>query len=578
MKLFSRALLAVLSTACLATFAAAQTIPPGTFKHIIIVIQENRTPDNLFGYWATQGGLNNCPLSSQQFAGADLANGGNTLNGSKNVPICNVQQPMNNGSSFDPGHFYSAWKTDYDSGSMDGFCVGMTFTACQQAPSPYSYIQPTDVLPYYSIATTYGFANYMFQTNEGPSLPAHQFLFSGTSAPVAPNDPQGYYWDFVQDNPPHGDEFDLSGCPYDTNTGDPPPPWIEPNRTTIPYQNVPIPYQCYTHDSLMTGSNCTNGVCDKYPNLTWTYYSPKPYGIIWNAPEAIPEVCYGENNTSHAGQSIPCGSENGGAEWNNHMSFYSSRSNAPIFTDISSCKLANISWVIPDVAWSDHPSFDRTNPAMGPSWVADIVNAIGNSYQGGKCDYWGTHTGPNLSVEPTAIFIVWDDWGGFYDHIAPTRYLTGSPNGQSWNCLPPATNNWGCGYTYGFRVPFMVVSEFTGTKSGSQYSGYISGACGTAVTPPCPNLQNPYIHDFGSILAFTEQNFNLQHIDLINNGYADYNALDWDSGHHTTPLSDFFSLYPGGRPFVFISATQSASFFQNYYATTGATPTGPDTD
>ncbi len=105
-----------------------------------------------------------------------------------------------------------------------------------------------------------------------------------------------------------------------------------------------------------------------------------------------------------------------------------------------------------------------------------------------------------------------------------------------------------------------------------------SGACGTAVTPPCPNLQNPYIHDFGSILAFTEQNFNLQHIDLINNGYADYNALDWDSGHHTTPLSDFFSLYPGGRPFVFISATQSASFFQNYYATTGATPTGPDTD
>ena len=51
MKVFSRALLAVLSTACLATFAAAQTIPVGTFKHIIIVIQENRTPDNLFGYW-----------------------------------------------------------------------------------------------------------------------------------------------------------------------------------------------------------------------------------------------------------------------------------------------------------------------------------------------------------------------------------------------------------------------------------------------------------------------------------------------------------------------------------------------
>ena len=52
MKVFSRALLAVLSTACLATFATAQTIPVGTFKHIIIIVQENRTPDNLFGYWA----------------------------------------------------------------------------------------------------------------------------------------------------------------------------------------------------------------------------------------------------------------------------------------------------------------------------------------------------------------------------------------------------------------------------------------------------------------------------------------------------------------------------------------------
>lgn len=128
----------------------------------------------------------------------------------------------------------------------------------------------------------------------------------------------------------------------------------------------------------------------------------------------------------------------------------------------------------------------------------------------------------------------------------------------------------------------MVVSEFTGTKSGSQYSGYISGACGTTGMPACPNLNYPYIHDFGSILAFTEQNFNLKIIDQSGDrGYADNNALDWDSAHRIAPLSDFFSLYSAGgagRPFVSIPATQSASFFQNYYATTGASPTGPDTD
>jgi|SRR5579872_710986 len=53
MKVFPRALLAVLTFVSVASVAAAQTIPTGTFKHIIIVIQENRTPDNLFGYWAT---------------------------------------------------------------------------------------------------------------------------------------------------------------------------------------------------------------------------------------------------------------------------------------------------------------------------------------------------------------------------------------------------------------------------------------------------------------------------------------------------------------------------------------------
>lgn len=69
MKVFSRALLRLLFVGCLATFASAQ-IPALTFKHIIIVIQENRTPDNLFGYWATgQPSGANCPPSLQPFAG-----------------------------------------------------------------------------------------------------------------------------------------------------------------------------------------------------------------------------------------------------------------------------------------------------------------------------------------------------------------------------------------------------------------------------------------------------------------------------------------------------------------------------
>ncbi len=56
--------------------------------------------------------------------------------------------------------------------------------------------------PYFNIAANYGFANWMFQTNQGPSFPAHQFLFSGTSAPDEKSDSQGFYQWFAAENPP----------------------------------------------------------------------------------------------------------------------------------------------------------------------------------------------------------------------------------------------------------------------------------------------------------------------------------------------------------------------------------------
>jgi hypothetical protein len=87
------------------------------------------------------------------------------------------------------------------------------------------------------------------------------------------------------------------------------------------------------------------------------------------------------------------------------------------------------------------------------------------------------------------------------------------------------------------------------------------------------------VHDFGSILKFTEYNFGLQNIDQSgHNGYADNNALD-NVGTNIS-LQDFFQLYPGSpRSFVQIPVTNyPASFFQNYYTTHNATPTGPDPD
>src|SRR6201999_28317 len=88
----------------------------------------------------------------------------------------------------------------------------------------------------------------------------------------------------------------------------------------------------------------------------------------------------------------------------------------------------------------------------GPSWVASIVNAVGNS------DYW----------KDTVILITWDDWGGWYDHVRP----------------PKVTKN--AYYETGFRVPLIVVSPYTP-------AGYVSQTT----------------HTFGSILKFVETVFDL---------------------------------------------------------------------
>ncbi len=120
-----------------------------------------------------------------------------------------------------------------------------------------------------------------------------------------------------------------------------------------------------------------------------------------------------------------------------------------IFNDISKGTLANVSWVIPDQDESDHPG---TLSDTGPSWVASLVNAIGQS------TYW----------DHTAIVIVWDDWGGLYDNVRPKMIDYGG---------------------LGLRVPAIIVSPYA-------RAGYISTTN----------------YEFGSILRYIEENWNLGYL------------------------------------------------------------------
>ena len=78
----------------------------------------------------------------------------------------------------------------YDGGKMDGAdliaCTPVANCPPNAHPNPqFMYVNPSDVQPYFAMAEQYTFGDRMFQTNEGPSFPAHQFILSGTSAPTA---------------------------------------------------------------------------------------------------------------------------------------------------------------------------------------------------------------------------------------------------------------------------------------------------------------------------------------------------------------------------------------------------------
>ena len=73
-----------------------------------------------------------------------------------------------------------------------------------------------------------------------------------------------------------------------------------------------------------------------------------------------------------------------------------------ILTDIDAGKLAGVTWVAPDWQYSDHSGSGTT---LGPSWVAAVVNKVGQS------PFW----------DSTAIVVLWDDFGGWYDHLPPPQ-------------------------------------------------------------------------------------------------------------------------------------------------------------
>ena len=254
-------------------------------------------------------------------------------------------------------------------------------------------------------------------------------------------------------------------------------------------------------------------------SISWKFYAPKP-GSIWMAPDSFNAICKPEfvNPNGDPKSKLECT----GKEWKANVDFQ--KNGTDILRDIDNCNLAQVSWVIPDGAWSDHAG---AGDKYGPSWVAAIVNDIGTHK---KCAA-GTADAGQTYWEDTAIIITWDDWGGWSDHVPP-HYLSKLPC-KSTNCQGD--------YLHGFRVPLIVVSAYTP-------AGYINNA----------------VHNFGSVLRMIE---GVNHIPEGSLGFVDARSE-----------SDLHLFYdpalPAPRTYTPVPAVKNKNFFLTYTVA----PMDPDND
>ncbi|HKW04404.1 MAG TPA: alkaline phosphatase family protein, partial [Nitrososphaerales archaeon] len=138
-------------------------------------------------------------------------------------------------------------------------------------------------------------------------------------------------------------------------------------------------------------------------------------------------------------------------------------------TDLENGELPNVSWIIGAPGGDEHPP---KNIQGGENSVAsDIVNKVGQS------QFW----------DSSAIFVTWDDYGGFYDHLAP-----------------PQVDEYG----YGFRVPALIISPYA-------RQGYIDSV----------------VNDHTSILKFLENKFGLDSLSTRDAAANDFSeAFDFTQG------------------------------------------------
>ncbi len=335
-----------------AALRALDVTGAGKITHVVYVIQENRSFDDMF----------------QGYPGADTVSSGKTSNG-ETVEL----RPISLKKIYTIDHSAAAMFAACDGrGKLPGTKCRMDGFDREHASggpphAQYAYVPHVESKPYFDMAHEFVLADRMFQSQLDESFVAHQYVIAA-QAKASVDTPDGAW-----------------GC------WGPPGDLVKTITQQRTYGKRREP--CYDYETL-------GDELDK-ASLPWRFYTSQYNGFaisgFWSGYQAVKHIF-------------------DGPDWKKDVIVPQSQ----FLTDVGAGKLASFTWITPLCPDSDHP---WCGGGMGPSWVASVVNAVGES------KFW----------DSTVVFVQWDDWGGLYDHVPPPY--------RDYDGL-------------GFRVPLIVISPY----------------------------------------------------------------------------------------------------------------------
>jgi phospholipase C len=361
--------------------AAAAPSPQGIHKiqHVVVIMQENRSFDSYFGTYPSADGIPG--IAGHHGAVPCLPYPGRSR----------CMRPFHDTSLVNGGgpHGNPDFVADVSGGAMNGFVrrAADASKACATADDPtcvpgasvdvMGYHTAAEIPNYWAYARHFVLQDHMFESVASWSLPVHLSIVSGWSALCSQaGDPMSCV-----------NAVQSPAFPPDYRKGLPSPNYAWTDLTWLLHRDH-VTWGYYVFPGTQPDCADDRMTCKAAPQ------NAKSPGI-WNPLPYFEDV----RQDNQLGDILPIDN------------FYAAARRGT---------LPSVSWVTPADAVSEHPP---SSVGVGENYVTGLINTLMH--------------GPEWSS--TAIFLAWDDWGGFYDHVDP-----------------PSVDKLG----YGFRVPALVISPY----------------------------------------------------------------------------------------------------------------------